>query len=162
MGFSGLGVGGVQWPGSGWGSVAWSGCGQQGDGVCGAHRESGVGGLLPWGSGPWSGWGQQGWGSQGVRSGWGSGWVGPQGDGMGGAHTESCLVQATVGAIVSGGAAYVDVRLLIATYVGDEITHINHHSVMDALHRDVISLMGQAAALGDVMLGIRRWLSHRS
>lgn len=60
--------------------------------------------------------------------------------------------QATVGAIVSGGAADVDGRLLI----GDEITHINHHSVMDASHRDVISLMGQAAALGEVVLGIRR------
>ena len=60
--------------------------------------------------------------------------------------------QATVGAIVAGGAADVDGRLLI----GDEITHINHHSVMDASHRDVISLMGQAAALGEVTLGIRR------
>lgn len=46
----------------------------------------------------------------------------------------------------------MDGRLLI----GDEITHINHHSVMDASHRDVISLMGQAAALGEVILGIRR------
>ena len=60
--------------------------------------------------------------------------------------------QATVGAIVAGGAADVDGRLLI----GDEITHINHHSVMDASHRDVISLMGQAAALGEVTLKIRR------
>lgn len=46
----------------------------------------------------------------------------------------------------------MDGRLL----VGDEITHINHSSVMDASHRDVISLMGQAAALGEVILGIRR------
>ena len=61
-------------------------------------------------------------------------------------------MQATVGAIVSGGAADVDGRLL----VGDEITHINHHSVMDASHRDVIGLMGQAAAHGEVVLGIRR------
>jgi hypothetical protein len=53
---------------------------------------------------------------------------------------------------VSGGAADVDGRLLI----GDEITHINNHSVMDASHRDVISLMGQAAALGEVTLRIRR------
>ena len=91
--------------------------------------------------GPGSGWANRGW------SGWGS-----PGVGVAGAHTESCLMQATVGAIVSGGAADVDGRLLI----GDEITHINHHSVMDASHRDVISLMGQAAALGEVMLGIRR------
>ena len=40
--------------------------------------------------------------------------------------------------------------------VGDEITHINHNSVMDASHRDVISLMGQAAALGEVVLRIQR------
>lgn len=60
--------------------------------------------------------------------------------------------QATVGAIVSGGAADVDGRLV----VGDEITHINNHSVKDASHRDVISLMGQAAAMGEVILGIER------
>lgn len=53
---------------------------------------------------------------------------------------------------MSGGAADLDGRLL----VGDEITHINHHSVVDASHRDVISLMGQAAALGEVILGIQR------
>ncbi len=40
--------------------------------------------------------------------------------------------------------------------MGDEITHINHHSVLDASHRDVISLMGQAAALGEVVLRIQR------
>ena len=57
-----------------------------------------------------------------------------------------------MGAIVSGGAADLDGRLL----VGDEITHINHHSVVDASHRNVISLMGQAAALGEVVLGIQR------
>ena len=50
--------------------------------------------------------------------------------------------QATIGAIVSGGAADLDGRLLI----GDEITHINGRSVLDASHRDVISLMGEAAA----------------
>ena len=53
---------------------------------------------------------------------------------------------------MSGGAADLDGRLL----VGDEITHINHQSVVDASHRDVISLMGQAAALGEVVLGIQR------
>lgn len=46
----------------------------------------------------------------------------------------------------------MDGRLL----VGDEITHINFHSVVDASHRDVISLMGQAAAHGEVVLGIKR------
>jgi hypothetical protein len=50
--------------------------------------------------------------------------------------------QATIGAIVSGGAADLDGRLLI----GDEITHINGRSVLDAPHRDVITLMGEAAA----------------
>ena len=50
--------------------------------------------------------------------------------------------QATIGAIVSGGAADLDGRLMI----GDEITHINGRSVLDASHRDVISLMGEAAA----------------
>ena len=50
--------------------------------------------------------------------------------------------QATIGAIVSGGAADLDGRLLI----GDEITHINGRSVLDASHRDVITLMGEAAA----------------
>ena len=133
--------------------------------------ESGVGGLLPWGSGPWSGWGSQGVGGA-MEWVWltrsqewvGSGawkWVANMGDGVGGnqewvgfralewgigAHTESCLMQATVGAIVSGGAADVDGHLLIR----DEI---NHHSVMDASHRDVMSLTG---AMGEVMLGTRR------
>ena len=60
--------------------------------------------------------------------------------------------QATVGAIVEGGAADLDGRLII----GDEITHINGVSVMDASHRDVISLMGEAAAQGEVVLGIQR------
>lgn len=46
----------------------------------------------------------------------------------------------------------MDGRLLI----GDEITHINHQSVIDASHRDVIGLMGQAAAHGEVFLGIQR------
>ena len=35
VGFSGLGVGGVQWPGSGWGSVAWEWVGFSGLGVGG-------------------------------------------------------------------------------------------------------------------------------
>jgi len=60
--------------------------------------------------------------------------------------------QATVGAIVEGGAADLDGRLII----GDEITHINGVSVMDASHRDVISLMGEAAAQGEVVLSVKR------
>ena len=51
-----------------------------------------------------------------------------------------------------GGAADVDGRL----QVGDEITHINSYSVMDAPHRNVISAMGEAAAQGEVVLKIRR------
>ena len=60
--------------------------------------------------------------------------------------------QATIGAIVSGGAADLDGRLI----VGDEITHINGRSVLDASHRDVITLMGEAAAQGEVVLRIQR------
>lgn len=60
--------------------------------------------------------------------------------------------QATVGAIVPGGAADVDGRL----QVGDEITHINGLSVMDAPHQNVISAMGEAAAQGEVVLKIQR------
>ena len=52
--------------------------------------------------------------------------------------------QANIGAIVSGGAADLDGRLI----VGDEITHINGRSVLDASHRDVITLMGEATAQG--------------
>ena len=62
------------------------------------------------------------------------------------------LLQATIGAIVAGGAADLDGRLL----VGDEITHINGTPVMDAAHRDVITLMGEAAAQGEVVLRIQR------
>ena len=57
-----------------------------------------------------------------------------------------------MGAIVAGGAADLDGRLQI----GDEITHINGRSVLDASHRDVISLMGTASAQGEVVLSIRR------
>lgn len=39
--------------------------------------------------------------------------------------------------------------------VGDEITHINGHSVVDAPHQNVISAMGEAAAQGEVVLRIR-------
>ena len=60
--------------------------------------------------------------------------------------------QATIGAIVSGGAADLDGRLI----VGDEITHINGRSVLDASHRDVITLMGEAAAQGEVVLRVQR------
>ena len=60
--------------------------------------------------------------------------------------------QATVGDIVPGGAADVDGRL----QMGDEITHVNGHSVMDAFHRDVISAMGEGAAQGEVVLRIQR------
>ena len=57
-----------------------------------------------------------------------------------------------MGAIVPGGAADVDGRL----QVGDEITHINGFSVIDAPHHNVISAMGEAAAQGEVVLNIRR------
>ena len=40
--------------------------------------------------------------------------------------------------------------------VGDEITHINGRSVVDAPHQSVISAMGEAAAQGEVVLKIRR------
>lgn len=53
---------------------------------------------------------------------------------------------------MSGGAADLDGRL----QVGDEITHISGRSVMDASHREVIRLMGEAAAQGEVTLTIRR------
>ena len=68
----------------------------------------------------------------------------------------SSCVQATIGAIVPGGAAHLDGRL----QVGDEITHINGLNVMNATHRDVIELMGEAGAHGDVALNIRRKLPH--
>ena len=57
-----------------------------------------------------------------------------------------------MGAIVPGGAADVDGRL----QVGDEISHINGLSVIDAPHQMVISSMGEAAAQGEVVIKIRR------
>ena len=66
--------------------------------------------------------------------------------------SSSTLLQVTVGAIVEGGAADLNGRLI----AGDKITHINGVSVIDASHREVISLMGEAAAQGEVVLGIRR------
>ncbi len=57
-----------------------------------------------------------------------------------------------MGAIVAGGAADLDGRL----QVGDEITSINMKLVVDAPHREVISLMGEAAAQGEVVLQIQR------
>lgn len=62
------------------------------------------------------------------------------------------IVQATIGAIVPGGAADLDGRL----QVGDEITHINGQLVMDATHHEVIGLMSQAGTLGSVSLRIQR------
>ncbi len=53
---------------------------------------------------------------------------------------------------MAGGAADLDGRVQI----GDEITHINTYSVVNASHREVIGLMGEAAAQGEVILGIRR------
>ena len=53
---------------------------------------------------------------------------------------------------MAGGAADLDGRLQI----GDEISHINGNSVVNASHREVIGLMGYAAAQGDVVLGICR------
>jgi len=40
--------------------------------------------------------------------------------------------------------------------VGDEITHINGQSVIDATHHEVIGLMSQAGTLGSVSLRIQR------
>ena len=53
-----------------------------------------------------------------------------------------------------GGAAHLDGRL----QVGDEITYINGLNVMNATHREVIELMGEAGARGEVALNIRRKL----
>ncbi len=50
---------------------------------------------------------------------------------------------------MAGGAADLDGRLQI----DDEISHINGNSVINASLREV---MGDAAAQGDVVLGIRR------
>ena len=61
-------------------------------------------------------------------------------------------MQATIGAIVPGGAADLDGRL----QVGDEITHINGQMVMDATHHEVIGLMSQAGTMGSVSLRIQR------
>lgn len=61
-------------------------------------------------------------------------------------------MQATIGAIVPGGAADLDGRLL----VGDEITHINGQPVIDATHHEVIGLMSQAGTMGSVSLRIQR------
>ena len=60
--------------------------------------------------------------------------------------------QATIGAIVPGGAADLDGRL----QVGDEITHINGQPVIDATHHEVIGLMSQAGTMGSVSLKIQR------
>ena len=40
--------------------------------------------------------------------------------------------------------------------VGDEITHINGYSVVDASHREVVQLMREASVIGEVILSIRR------
>lgn len=71
------------------------------------------------------------------------------------AHTNKYItfsLQATIGAIVPGGAADLDGRL----QVGDEITHINGQPVIDATHHEVISLMSQAGTMGSVSLRIQR------
>ena len=49
-----------------------------------------------------------------------------------------------------------DLSLCGSSQVGDEITHINNRSVVDALHRDVIQLMQDAGGMGEVTLRIRR------
>ena len=66
--------------------------------------------------------------------------------------TTSFPSQATVSTIVAGGAADLDGRLQI----GDRITHISGHSVIDGSHHEVISLIGAAAAHGEVYLIIQR------
>ncbi len=55
-----------------------------------------------------------------------------------------------MGAILAGGAADLDGRLQI----GDEITHINGHSVVNTSHLEVVGLMGDETEF--VVLGIRR------
>ena len=40
--------------------------------------------------------------------------------------------------------------------VGDEISHINGLSVVDAPHQNVITAMGEAAAQGEVVIKISR------
>lgn len=59
--------------------------------------------------------------------------------------------QASVGAIVPGGAADVD-----GLRVGDEIIRVNHHDTTDVSHSMIISFMTQAAASGEMTLRIRR------
>lgn len=51
-----------------------------------------------------------------------------------------------------GGAAYLNGRL----QVGDEITHINGYSVINASHFEVISVTRDAASRGEVILSIHR------
>ena len=46
--------------------------------------------------------------------------------------------------------------------MGDKITHINGHSVVNAFHDDIISAMGEAAAHGEVVLRIQRKMSISS
>ena len=62
----------------------------------------------------------------------------------------------TIGAIIAGGAADVDGRLT----VGDEITHINGRSVVNASYRDAIGLMRMAAVQGVIVLRVRRIMSQ--
>lgn len=54
------------------------------------------------------------------------------------------------------------VSVLLPLQVGDEITYINSYSVVDASHREVIQLMGDAGTLGEVVLGIRRKMPRPS
>ncbi|XP_078678514.1 membrane-associated guanylate kinase, WW and PDZ domain-containing protein 1-like isoform X2 [Branchiostoma floridae x Branchiostoma belcheri] len=60
----------------------------------------------------------------------------------------------SIGAIVPGGAADLDGRLLS----GDELLYVDGVAVQNASHHKVVSLMGQAALAGKVSLGVRRRL----
>eukprot|EP00096_Caligus_rogercresseyi_P010853 TRINITY_DN407_c1_g1_i1.p1 TRINITY_DN407_c1_g1~~TRINITY_DN407_c1_g1_i1.p1 ORF type:complete len:1337 (-),score=405.78 TRINITY_DN407_c1_g1_i1:791-4801(-) len=60
--------------------------------------------------------------------------------------------QVSIGHIVPGGAADVDGRL----FSGDEIVAVDHSSVLNSSHHQVVGLMGAAAQNGKVTLTIRR------
>ena len=54
--------------------------------------------------------------------------------------------------IEKGGAADLDGRLTIS----DEITHINTHSIINVSHPQVTSMIREAAAQGEMLLGVQR------
>ena len=58
----------------------------------------------------------------------------------------------SIGHIVPGGAADLDGRL----FSGDEIIAVDHVSVINSSHHQVVGLMGQASQNGRVTLTIQR------